>query len=78
MTTILQEWLDFRDKVIASDAPDIQVREMKKAFYGGAISTFAQVALANTPEELDALHAELRQFQFEELERITTKKRSVH
>lgn len=35
------EWQQFCDKVISSHAPDVQVREMKLAFYAGVESLFS-------------------------------------
>lgn len=34
--TIRDEWLDFEDKVIPRDAPWVQRKEMKRAYYAGA------------------------------------------
>jgi hypothetical protein len=35
------EWLQFRMLDIAHNAPDVQIREMRKAFYAGAASAMA-------------------------------------
>lgn len=35
------EWLQFRMLDIAHNAPDVQIREMRKAFYAGAASCLA-------------------------------------
>src|SRR3546814_8022847 len=34
------EWDTFREMVLAPDAPDIQLSEMRRAFFGGAAALF--------------------------------------
>src|SRR3546814_20446029 len=34
------EWDTFREMVLAHDAPDIQLSEMRRAFFGGAAALF--------------------------------------
>lgn len=36
--TLAECWEDFKNRVIPSDAGSIQIEEMQKAFYSGAIS----------------------------------------
>jgi hypothetical protein len=36
--TLAQEWERFSRAVVPSDAPPVQISEMKMAFYGGALS----------------------------------------
>lgn len=43
--TIEAEWTHFRMLDIAANAPPVQVREMKKAFYAGAMSGIKMVAV---------------------------------
>lgn len=38
MKTIGEYWKSFESAIIPTDAPDIQKREMRKAFYAGAAS----------------------------------------
>lgn len=35
MRTIAQQWTEFEGRVLPAGAPDIQRREMKRAFYAG-------------------------------------------
>lgn len=35
---IQKEWEAFRDKVLPDGAPEVQLREMRRAFFAGAIS----------------------------------------
>lgn len=43
-------WQDFALKVISPQAPDIQLREMRTAFYAGATSIFLAVNELGNPE----------------------------
>lgn len=43
METFAQMWESFRDKVIPPTAPQIQVDEMRRAFYAGAWVTLTAV-----------------------------------
>lgn len=55
MKTIQQEWEGFWEMVKPKDASAIQMREMKKAFFSGALVAYLQmdaaVAESSTPEE---------------------------
>lgn len=62
-------WETFRDKVIPVNAPDVQKREMKVAFYAGAFELLQLVVRELTPDEepteqdielLDRLDKEIR------------------
>jgi hypothetical protein len=68
-TNMIQQcWLDFRMKVISPGAPDIQVREMRLAFYAGFKSMLdLNMKLAELDEHravclLEQLHQEARRF----------------
>lgn len=61
-------WIEFMVGVIPEDAPDIQIREMKKAFYSGAALTFYGIIgmldedkepTDEDVEKMDGLHKEL-------------------
>lgn len=47
---IEQEWMLFRERDIASNAPNVQLMEMRKAFYAGAASGI-KLGLERSPEE---------------------------
>jgi hypothetical protein len=38
---ILEEWNSYRRGVLPADAPAVQVQELRRAFYSGAVSAFA-------------------------------------
>lgn len=69
--TIQQHLESFRKKVIPKSAPDIQIKEMKKAFYAGATSFYAtqmEIADLNISEDtgvimLQGLSEELSSFK---------------
>ena len=49
--SILQEgWKKFKDKVIPKDASPVQVRDMKRAFYAGAMVTDGYYDMFSRPE----------------------------
>lgn len=70
MNTIQQEWESFRDEVIPDDAPNIQIIEMRRAFYAGAQAVLnLQIAITGPEISEDAgaaiiegWHDELRIF----------------
>ena len=68
MKSIEQRWKDFRARVMDPDCPEIQVREMRLAFFAGFRSMLdATVFLAGFDErlavvELEKLHIEARAF----------------
>lgn len=37
------EWLDYKHRVLPTDCSDIQLRETRKAFYGGGWSAFCLI-----------------------------------
>jgi len=43
MRLIEGQWAQFREKVISANASDIQLREMRRAFYAGAWAYYALV-----------------------------------
>jgi len=40
MASLFEEWKSYRQRVIPPTAPDVQVVESKRAFYGGAFCLF--------------------------------------
>jgi len=67
-------WVAFRHLVIAKDAPDVQVSEMRLAFFAGAEHVFSSmIAFMEEGEEptekdlkrMDQLHAELERYRQE-------------
>ena len=40
MASLFEEWKSYRQRVIPPTAPDVQVIESKRAFYGGAFCLF--------------------------------------
>lgn len=71
MNTVQDEWIQFEKMVIALDAPDIQVKEMKLAFFGGATALLAlSMRIATYDEDaaveiLEGLHDECERFKDE-------------
>lgn len=63
LTTIQQEWDDFAAKVGLSDAPDIQIQEMRRAFFAGqfAMFMFQMTEMCNLPDSLSELALDTRQ-----------------
>ena len=54
--TIKSEWESFREMTIDPEAPDIQIEEMRNAYYAGVKAlSMMQLALsdANLPEEVE-------------------------
>jgi hypothetical protein len=69
--TIRQSWASYRANVIPADAPEIQLKECRRAFYGGAQAVLRNVVDTlttdgePTEEELSyvaSLQAELHAF----------------
>lgn len=61
---LLEEWNSFRANVIPVNASEIQITEMRRAFYAGAVATFAmqKKAAGDIPEMLEDLLDELSQY----------------
>jgi hypothetical protein len=64
-------WISMRLACIALDAPDVQIREMRMAFFGGAQHLFASIMIALDPGDeptdadtrrLELIDAELKAF----------------
>ena len=54
MNTIQSNWEDFRKKVVPQNASNIQIAEMRKAFYAGAyaaISIMVKIGAEDVSEE---------------------------
>jgi hypothetical protein len=52
MSTINERWNDYRERVIPKDAGEIQLKETRRAFYAGTISTLeAVLALKEESDE---------------------------
>lgn len=71
---LAKQWRSYRAEVLPANAPPIQVRECRGAFYAGALAFTAIVAENATPgPEMtevdmdlgDELDAELKAFQFD-------------
>lgn len=70
--TLLDEWRSYRGEVLPRNAPAVQVRETRRAFYAGAAAWFGLMLRAadqpgDEPTEVelsrvDALNAELEAF----------------
>jgi hypothetical protein len=67
-------WKSFEDTVIPKGAPDIQVSEMRKAFYCGAAHLYSSVMIVLDPGEeaterdlqrMRIIHDELEAFKME-------------
>src|SRR3546814_11622905 len=65
------EWDTFREMVLAPDAPDIQLSEMRRAFFGGAAALFKVMMRKLDPGEepterdeaqMESIDQELRDF----------------
>lgn len=68
---ISNEWDSFRESVLSPHAPEVQVTEMRRAFFGGAMALFsALMTKFDEGEEeterdllqMDAIDKELREF----------------
>jgi hypothetical protein len=68
MNTIESEWLDFKNRVISKNAPDIQISEMKLAFYAGANTSFSLMFGPVASASDDAAEMLLRSLQQELLD----------
>ena len=68
MNTIQQQWEGFKKNVVPNDAPEIQVSEMRIAFFGGASALLALTTEISYHSEdagvemLEGLHDECRRF----------------
>ena len=66
--TIRQQWEDFERAVVAKNAPSVQRKEMKLAFFGGAAAILAlQIAMPDVSDDdgvemLKAWHDECEKF----------------
>lgn len=50
---IEQSWRGFAEEIDLSDAPEIQRREMRRAFYGGAVALFHLLNKIMDPSTLE-------------------------
>ncbi len=68
MNTVKDGFDEIRERVIPKDAPDVQVKEMKKAFYAGAAWLLhLQGVIAELDEDaavavLQSLHNEVKDY----------------
>ena len=53
MKSIKEEWLFFKSKIIANDASELQLSEMKMSFYAGA-----KVGMQNTVNSVEHYNTE--------------------
>lgn len=66
--TVAMLWASYRAEVLHADAPPVQVRECRQAFYAGAYSTFEAMAeVSGGPEDtaltfMGRLRAEFLEF----------------
>jgi hypothetical protein len=71
MKALSEQWEDFRIKVIPPTAPPVQLKEMRNAFYAGAICFYvASMEAAEHPEDvavgyMGQLYDELKAFEAE-------------
>lgn len=73
MNTIKEHWESFAAAVIPNDASPYQIQDMRRAFYGGAMSAYnlcADIGLSSVSEEegmaiLENLEEEIRIFRLE-------------
>lgn len=67
-TPIADTWRDFESRIVPADAPDVQRREMRRAFYAGASAALgAMVNIGvgsplNRQERIENVLAELDDF----------------
>jgi len=79
MNTVQSEWDSFKEKVIPKDAPPVQLKEMRNAFYGGAWSMLNMLTeLGNLSEKaamgmIDGLEEEFKLFLAEKVGEIGAK-----
>lgn len=66
MNAISRHWQSFQDRVVPKDAPPVQVREMRRAFYAGAMAAITEMAYAGTLDEAAAVK-HLEQIKIEAL-----------
>ena len=64
---IMEEWNVFREMVVPKDAPETQLREMRRSFFAGASMCFTLLVNKTETEDLgmvlmDELDAEFRSF----------------
>jgi hypothetical protein len=63
MRSVADEWASFRELVIPADASELQVLEMKRAFYSGGLAVFnlhlERANLSDGPADADATPEEL-------------------
>jgi hypothetical protein len=68
---INNEWDSFRERVLSPEAPEVQVTEMRRAFFGGAMALFGSLMTKFDEGEeeterdlaqMDAIDKELRDF----------------
>lgn len=71
MKTLAEQWEDFRAQVIPAAAPHVQLKEMRNAFYAGAMCFYvASMEAAEHPEDvavgyMGRLYDELKAFEAE-------------
>jgi hypothetical protein len=83
---IEEQWNEFRRSVLSKDAPQIQIDEMRKAFFAGVVALFGHV-LGNLSEGNDvkeqdlqmmaSIHEELEEFRDEIAVIIASQSRKV-
>jgi hypothetical protein len=64
---IMEEWNVFREMVVPKDAPETQLREMRRSFFAGASMCFTLLVNKTETEDLgmalmDDLDSEFRNF----------------
>jgi hypothetical protein len=62
MKRLEAEWQSYKTVVIPVDAPEIQFRESKKAFYAGARSLLSLLVSKESPNLISELDSELNEF----------------
>jgi hypothetical protein len=69
-STVAYQWKNFKERTIPASAPEVQIREIQRAFYAGAISFFSLVDELGSEDSTDEtryagileLQDELKQF----------------
>jgi hypothetical protein len=60
--TVAEMWEDYQLKVVPAEAPEIQVRECRRAFYAGAASMYIDCTFGigdpSVPEKVGEAHLE--------------------
>ncbi len=65
---LADKWAEFQERVMPDEASDLQVREMRRAFFGGALVMFGLLTDTAENEEdtavaqIESIHKEVHDF----------------